>query len=70
MLFSHALLRFGFFFPIYFSVRAVNSREGILKIKDYPLNDPPPPPPPIFVWLVVSTRILLAKVVYIVLGSS
>jgi len=37
-----------------------------VKIKDYPLNDPPA----IFVWFVPSTRIFLAKEVYMVLGSS
>ena len=37
-----------------------------LKIKDYPLNNPDA----IFVWFVPSTRIFLAKAVYMVLGSS
>ena len=37
-----------------------------LKIKDYPLNNSDA----IFVWFVPSTRIFLAKAVYMVLGSS
>jgi len=56
---------FFLFFSIYFSVRAVDSREGI---KDEIL--PTERPPAIFVWFVFSARIFLAKAVYTVLGSS
>ena len=43
----------------------VNSTEGI-KGERLPTEQPAP----IFVWFVPSTRIILAKVVYLVLGSS
>ena len=47
------------------SVHVVNSREGI---KDERL--PTEQPTPNFVWFVPSTRTMLAKAVYLVLGSS